>query len=389
MYYFESPTTDPYENLALEEYLFETLPKGAGLFMLWQNKDAVIVGRYQNTAEEINAAYVKAHDIAVVRRLSGGGAVFHDLGGLNYTIITDEGPEGTESPLAPDMQSQNADNVFQQQMAPLLGVLQGYGLSAVFSGRNDILADGKKIAGCAQYARDGRTLHHGCILFDSDLDKVAAALRPGEAKFISKSDKSVAARVATIRGALEEKNAGRSAGRALPDMAQFKRDLREAYAGSGAADKLQSYELTAEDRQAVARLCSGKYRTWEWNYGYRADYAVRRQQKFPAGIVTADMDVKEGVIERIRLSGDFFADRAEACGAAGQDTDALAALEEALTGLPLDEHLAVHLSDRLQEINGRSKGAGSPEKAIPIQGVTLEAFTQFLTGTLSFAKTDD
>ena len=98
MYFYESTSTDPYENLALEEHLFETLPEGAGLFMLWQNTDAVIIGRYQNAAEEIDAAYVKENGIAVVRRMSGGGAVFHDLGGLNYTLITDaESPVPTKT----------------------------------------------------------------------------------------------------------------------------------------------------------------------------------------------------------------------------------------------------------------------------------------------------
>ena len=129
MYYYESPTTDPYENLAIEEHLFETLPAGAGLFILWQNSDAVIVGKYQNTAEEIHAAYVREHGVAVVRRMSGGGAVYHDLGGLNYPLILDE-----ESP---DDADQNA--VWQQCMAPLLAVLRSYGLDAQFSGRNDIL----------------------------------------------------------------------------------------------------------------------------------------------------------------------------------------------------------------------------------------------------------
>ena len=315
MYFYESTSTDPYENLALEEHLFETLPEGAGLFMLWQNTDAVIIGRYQNAAEEIDAAYVKENGIAVVRRMSGGGAVFHDLGGLNYTLITDD----AESPVPTDG-SADADAVWQACMAPLLAVLRGYSLEAQFSGRNDIEIGGRKIAGCAQYARGGRTLHHGCILFDTDLSKVAAALDPGEAKFLSKSDKSVRTRVTTVRTC-----------RADLSIERFRQDLRAAYGQMAAAGGLTPYALSDADNAAIWRLREGKYRTWEWNYGYRADYQVRRQKKFPAGLVTADMEVKGGVIERIHLSGDFFP---------AQAGSTVEKIEQALCGLPLNDELA-------------------------------------------------
>ena len=315
MYFYESTSTDPYENLALEEHLFETLPEGAGLFMLWQNTDAVIIGRYQNAAEEIETAYAKENGIAVVRRMSGGGAVFHDLGGLNYTLITDD----AESPVPTDG-SADADAVWQACMAPLLAVLRGYGLEAQFSGRNDIEIGGRKIAGCAQYARGGRTLHHGCILFDTDLSKVAAALNPGEAKFLSKSDKSVRTRVTTVRTC-----------RADLSIERFRQDLRAAYGQMAAAGGLTPYALSEADNAAIWRLREGKYRTWEWNYGYRADYQVRRQKKFPAGLVTADMDVKGGVIERIHLSGDFFL---------AQAGSTVEKIEQALCGLPLNDELA-------------------------------------------------
>lgn len=366
MFFYESPSTDPYENLALEEYLFETLPAGEGLLMLWQNRDAVIVGKYQNTAEEINAAYVRDHCIAVVRRLSGGGAVYHDLGGLNYTLITDE-----ESPA--DGES-GEELIWQKYMTPVLSVLAGYGLKAEFSGRNDILIEGKKIAGCAQYARGGRMLHHGCILFDSDLSKVSQALSPGEAKFVSKSDKSVASRVTTICACLATADR-------IPDVADFRADLREAYrkwsaaadtdsvmldrgaaasAGGtlhGAAERFLPYELSDADLAAVRKLQEEKYSTWEWNFGFRGDYQVRRQRKFPAGLVTAEMDARQGYIKRVRFSGDFFSE--------GE----VAALEEALKGIALDEHLADYLADYF---------AGS--EAGRIRGVSARELADLLTG---------
>ncbi|MBQ3963986.1 MAG: lipoate--protein ligase [Firmicutes bacterium] len=364
MYYYESTTTDPYENLAIEEHLFETLPAGAGLFILWQNSDAVIVGKYQNTAEEIHAAYVREHGVAVVRRMSGGGAVYHDLGGLNYTLILDE-----ESP---DDADQNA--VWQQCMAPLLAVLRSYGLDAQFSGRNDILvrspqavmngdgtADGwRKIAGCAQYSRGSRTLHHGCILFDTDLEKVTAALTPGEAKFVSRSDKSVAARVTTIRACLDglrAQNPGATEEaeeevRRAVTMEQFRRDLRQAYGTS------VPYVLSAEDQEAIRRLRDEKYRTWAWNYGFRADYEVKKVRRFEAGTVQAEMTVRGGCIEEVRFSGDFFADS----GNTAAGIDAIAQLEQVLRGQLLDEHLAENL----------------PEKEY-IRGVSAEDLVRMLT----------
>lgn len=326
MYFYESTSTDPYENLALEEHLFETLPEGAGLFMLWQNTDAVIIGRYQNAAEEIDAAYVKENGIAVVRRMSGGGAVFHDLGGLNYTLITDD----AESPVPTDGWA-DADAVWQACMAPLLAVLRGYGLEAQFSGRNDIEIGGRKIAGCAQYARGSRTLHHGCILFDTDLSRVAAALRgkpprdgQAAAVFTSKADQSVRSRVTTVRACL---------GAQQPDIAAFRRDLHSAYSAAEGGS-LTPCVLTAADAAAVRRLQEEKYRTWEWNYGYRTDYQVHREQRFAAGLVAADMDVEGGRIKAVRFSGDFFAD------------GDLAALESSLAGLALDETLLTALRAR-------------------------------------------
>ncbi len=396
MYYYESPTTDPYENLASEEHLFETLPAGAGLFMLWQNSDAVIVGKYQNTAEEVHAAYVREHGVAVVRRMSGGGAVYHDLGGLNYTLILDEeSPCGAEDPELPAGSSDAAeqDAVWRQCMAPLLAVLRSYGLDAQFSGRNDILVrspqpaaddggavgddaadDWRKIAGCAQYSRGSRTLHHGCILFDTDLEKVAAALTPGEAKFVSRSDKSVRTRVTTIRAcqekisrqeseAMPEQSGGKKSDvmnempRQIITMEQFQQDLRRAY------DTSAPYLLTAEDWKAIRKLRDEKYRTWEWNYGFRADYQVHRERRFAAGLVAADMDVRGGCIEAVRFSGDFFAD------------GDIAALEEALQGLLLDEQLAEHLQARLGGQDGPRQGGCDS----PIRGVSIEELARLLT----------
>ena len=184
MRFLESPSNDPYFNLALEEYVFEHLDRSYSYFMLWQNFNTIVVGKYQNTAEEINQSFVDEHGIRVVRRLSGGGAVFHDRGNLNFTFIVDQGS--------------NPDFNFKVFVEPVVQALDRFGIHAEFNGRNDITIDGMKFSGNSQYTRHGRLLHHGCIMLDSNLTNVADALKVKDAKFDSKAVKSVRSRVTTI-----------------------------------------------------------------------------------------------------------------------------------------------------------------------------------------------
>ena len=163
LFYLDLHTTDAAWNLAAEQYVFESLPRDRSYFMLWQNRSAVIVGKHQDTLAEINRPYVEAHGIQVIRRPSGGGAVYHDLGNLNYTIITDSGS------------TDRLDlSLFCQ---PVLRVLRALGVPAELTGRNDLTVEGRKFSGSAQYLRQGRILHHGTLLFDSDLGAVQQALR--------------------------------------------------------------------------------------------------------------------------------------------------------------------------------------------------------------------
>lgn len=299
MFYLESPSRDPYFNLALEEYVFERMDKSKSYFMLWQNDNTIVVGKYQNTAEEIDQAYVDAHGIRVARRLSGGGAVYHDKGNLNFTFIVDRAD-------APGLN-------FKIFVEPVIQALARFGVHAAFTGRNDLTIDGMKFSGNAQYARRGRLLHHGCIMLDSNLTSVADALRVKEAKFASKAVKSVRSRVTTI-------NAHAPAPISMED---FKGALKECAMASGA---LEPYTLTEEDLAAVRKLRDEKYATWAWNYGCSPAYDMRREMKFPAGLVTAHLSAEGGKIKAVRFYGDFFG------GELGE-------LEGAMAGLPLDEHL--------------------------------------------------
>ncbi len=305
MIYIESTSTDPYYNLALEEYVFEQMDQTESYFMLWQNDNTIVVGKYQNTAEEVNQAFVESAGIRVVRRLSGGGAVYHDKGNLNFTFITD--------------QKGFADLNFQAFTRPVLQTLEGLGVHAAFTGRNDLVLEGRKFCGNSQYAKRGRVLHHGCIMLDSDLGKVRDALRVRDAKFTSKSVKSVRSRVTTIN---------EHAPRRIT-MEEFREALKRRVF---AENTVTPYKLTEADQAAVRALMRDKYETWEWNYGFCRAYCIRREQKFEAGLVTVDMDVEHGRIAGIRFWGDFFG------------SGDLRELEEALTGVPLDDSLAQRLA---------------------------------------------
>lgn len=308
MKYIESNSTDPYFNLALEEYVFEYMPKDESYFMLWQNANTIVIGKYQNAFEEINQRAVEERGIKVARRLSGGGAVYHDMGNLNFTFIVDQ----------KDVKGMN----FKIFVVPIVETLKGFGVEAEFSGRNDILVNGMKISGNSQYVRYGRVMHHGCIMLDSDLDKVADALKVREAKFKSKNSKSVRSRVTTINA-----NAPRKI-----SMQEFKSALKEHILGD---ESIEPYELTDEDLRKIEEIRNAKYATWEWNYGHSTAYEMTREEKFDSGLVTVHLTAKNGRIEAIRFYGDFFGN--------GEIED----LERALTGVILDNRL----EDRLEELD--------------------------------------
>lgn len=315
MKYIESCWTDPYYNLALEEYVFEKLDRSSDWLILWQNFNTIVIGKYQNTVEEINADYVREHGISVARRLSGGGAVYHDKGNLNYTIIVDK--------------DENFDFNFRYFVQPLTQTLKQFGIEAEFSGRNDVMIDGKKFSGNSQYIKHNRIMHHGCIMLDSNLSSVADALKVKEIKTESKSTKSVRSRVTTINDNAETP---------IP-METFKEALKKQIA---AGNPVQEYSLTETDIAEIKKLRDEKYATWEWNYGFSPEYSIRKEAKFESGIVTVHMNVEKGRIKEIRLFGDFFGN--------GEISE----LENELKGLPLDDKMGDNLKDVHAEkyING-------------------------------------
>lgn len=273
--------SDAYYNLAAEEYLIDHFDED--VVMLWRNDNTVVIGKNQNTIEEVNREYVEENNISVVRRLTGGGAVFHDMGNVNYTIIQ-QYREGLFSNYA----------YFTEAVRDFL---QSLGVRAELSGRNDLLIGGKKFSGNAQCVRNGRMMHHGTLMFSSDVKDISGALTPNVKKFESKGVKSVRSRVTNIASHLPAELAGM-------DTAEFLQRLYAFYRQR--FPDAVPYELTAADQAAIRKLADEKYSTWEWNYGASPAFAVSASRKYDFGLVDVRLNVVRGHIKDIRIFGDYF-----------------------------------------------------------------------------------
>lgn len=279
MLYIESKSVDPYYNLALEEYLFNTASEDC--FILWQNYNTIVVGKYQNTIEEISAKYVKEHDINVVRRLSGGGAVYHDLGNVNFTFITKQKEENTFC--------------FEHFTKHIIDILEEYGINGEFNSRNDLIIKGRKFSGNSQYMKKGKILHHGTLLFNSDLEVLVNALSPDEAKIESKAVKSIQERVTNICEHMEREIT----------LEEFKKSIKKHICS---IDDVKEYKLTETENQRVCRLRKDKYVTWEWNYGQSPKCNIIKKGSCKGGgLVQIMMEVDSGYIKGAKIFGDFFA----------------------------------------------------------------------------------
>ena len=278
IHYLETGSVDPCTNLAVEQVVLENRREGDWL-LLWQNANTVVIGLNQNTAEEVDPAFVEAHGITVVRRMTGGGAVYHDLGNLNYSFITDIG---------------NAEELSIRRFTePVCRALAAMGVEAETSGRNDITVDGKKVSGVAQRIAGGRILHHGTLLFDSDPGMIAGALRADPAKFRSKSAKSVRSRVGMLRDYLP----------AGTDLRAFWDRILQELAPEGIVRE----SLTEAELKQARALAEEKYRSWDWTWGRSPDYAVQRRGRFPGGTLDVRMNVHRGAITDLVFYGDFMA----------------------------------------------------------------------------------
>ncbi len=267
--------TDAAYNLALEEIIASEYTDA---MMLWRNANAIIVGRNQNTGAEINPEFVRQRGIQVIRRMTGGGAVYHDLGNINYTLI------------APGRQLEQ--QAFARNAGIVVQILQKMGVAAEFQGRNDILVGGRKISGSAKCVLSDRSLFHGTLLFDTDLSVLGSALTPDENKIRAKGIKSVRSRVANLREYLPEM-----------DVEQFLEKLKQSlqeFTGSAWT------EIPDDLQQRASALAAEKYRTWEWNYGTVGKYSYEWKSRFACGGVEVYFNVVENRIADMVILGDFF-----------------------------------------------------------------------------------
>lgn len=290
--------TDPRVNLAVEEYALRHLPADDDYLLFYINEPSIIIGKNQNTAEEINAEYVRERGIHVVRRLSGGGAVYHDLGNLNYSFITKD-----------DGQSFHNYRKFTE---PVIRALREMGVEAELTGRNDIQVGSRKISGNAQFATKGRMYTHGTLLFASEMEHIVSALHVDPDKIQSKGVKSIRARVANISEFLPER---------LTIKAFRERLLHSIFANSD----VPVYKLDEQDWEQIRAISAERYGNWDWNYG-RSPAADFKKKKRIEGIGTIDVRLKvsKGVMEEVRIFGDFFG------------TADVAELERKLTGIRHD-----------------------------------------------------
>ena len=317
MYLIVDRTTDPAWNLAAEEYLLTRCHEP--LVRLWRNADSVIIGRHQNAWAEIDFDYVERKHIPVVRRMTGGGAVFHDLGNVNYSFF--------------DLTDRPFTDVILDALRPL-------GVEGRCSGRNDlVLPDGRKFSGTAVCKHKGRVLQHGTLLFDASFDRLAAALKPRPEKFTGKAVRSVRSRVANLS-------------QQLPAPISVEDFIGHLARYVGEALDCIPYAYSEEDLAAIEALRTERFANPAWNFGASPACSVSRVRKFPAGLLEAHFDVRDGRISGLRIFGDYFFD---------QPTEAFCAL---LEGCPYDRKT---IAGRLQEeATGEFFSGISPEELLTL-----------------------
>ena len=296
MLYYVSNTLDPTYNIATEYYLFHKYDQP--VLYLWINGPSIVVGKHQNTIEEINAKFVKDNDIEVCRRVSGGGTVYHDEGNLNYTIMANDGQRKID---------------YITFSRPIIDALEAMGVHASCDSRNSMTVDGFKICGHAQYITKKRTMHHGCLLFNSDLTVLEKALIVSKDKIKSKSIKSVRSQVRNISEFLER-------GYTMDDFKRFILDsIQETYGQN------EAVIFSEEDHKAIEALRSEKFTGWQWVYGNSPPFNLKRKRLLPEGDFEVRLTIKNGCINDLHFYGDFF-------GVSGVEE-----IEKALLGVRYEE----------------------------------------------------
>ncbi|MCD5001834.1 lipoate--protein ligase [Enterococcus saccharolyticus] len=286
MIFVPNDLRDPRINLAIETFLLQEMKVDEPILLFYINEPSIIIGRNQNTIEEINQEYVDEKGIHVVRRFSGGGAVYHDEGNLNFSfIMPDDGDSFRD---------------FAKVTKPIVQALHDMGVEgAELKGRNDLVINDMKFSGNAMYATNGRMFAHGTIMFDSDVNEVVKSLKVRKDKIESKGIKSIRSRVTNIKPFLPEDK---------QDMTtvDFSQEILLKIFGLDSLEDIQTYELTEDDWKKVKEISENYYANWDWNYGKSPAFDIERRKRFPIGSIEIRLNVAEGKITAAKIYGDFF-----------------------------------------------------------------------------------
>ncbi|SER85846.1 lipoate-protein ligase [Gracilibacillus ureilyticus] len=304
--------TDPHINLAIEEYVLKQFGETDSYLLFYINEPSIIIGKNQNTIEEINTDYVESNGIHVVRRLSGGGAVYHDQGNLNFSFITKDDGDSFHN--------------FAKFTEPVVEALRTLGVPAELKGRNDLVADGRKISGNAQFTTRGRMFSHGTLMYDSEIEHVVKSLNVKTEKIQSKGIKSIRSRVTNIAEFMENKLS----------MEDFKAHILRHIFDVEKVEDVPQYVLTEEDWDNIRQLSEERYQRWDWNYGKSPKFNIQHSHKFEGGLVDVRLDVNKGMIDQCKIYGDFFG------------IGDVAELEEKLTGIRYERQA---IDQALQDID--------------------------------------
>jgi lipoate-protein ligase A len=304
---------DPYFCLAAEEYLLKNFSED--IFMLWQSKNTVVVGKHQNAMAEINYPFVHQNNITVARRISGGGTVFHDAGNVNFAYI-----KNVSSP---------AEISFKLFTQPVVEALAKLEVTATTSGRNDLLVDGKKISGNAEHIFKNRVLHHGTLLFNSNLETLGQAIKVIPGKYFGKAVQSNRSPVANISQFLKTPM---TTGEFIHFLLDFQLENPEN----------RFYNLNENDLLEIEKLSSEKFRTWEWNFGYSPKYSFKNEVKIDGKTLSIRLEVEKGVIVGAEIGGEYF------------DKEECLQIQNLLIGL---NHLYSSILNVIQEQNVRISNA--------------------------------
>ncbi|NOU19809.1 MAG: lipoate--protein ligase [Bacteroidales bacterium] len=296
MLLIQQTSTNPYFNIASEEYLLKKFSDD--IFILYRNEPSIIVGKHQNTLAEINLEYVKRNKLNVIRRLSGGGTVYHDLGNLNYTFIAN----GSEGNLVD----------FKKFTQPIIDVLQKLSIGAKLGGKNDIRVGDKKISGNAEHVYKNRVLHHGTLLFSSNLDELNESIKINPNTYSDKAVKSIRSQVANISEFLKEPIT-------ITEFADLiATHIKQVFKSS------KSYQLSNNDINIINGLVDTKYSTWEWNFGYSPTYTLNKEILIGENILGVMISVDKGIIREVKLNGNLL------------NKEYLLKIEQTLTDCPHD-----------------------------------------------------